>query len=134
MGSAQVGVTAPDLVVVSPGVQVIADYDEPIFFSDNYYWRNTGGTWYRSTNYSGGWGRVEVAPVAIRSIERPAAYVHYHGEARASAPARGPEVRDHRDDERKEERKDERKEEHNERKEEHNERKDEHKDKQHGHK
>ena len=99
MGSAQVGVAAPDLVVVSPGVQVIADYDEPIFFSDNYYWRNTDGAWYRSTSYSGGWGRVEVAPVAIRSIERPAAYVHYHGEARVTTPARAPEVRDHREGE-----------------------------------
>jgi hypothetical protein len=27
--------TVPDLVVISPGVQVIADYDEPIFYSGN---------------------------------------------------------------------------------------------------
>src|SRR5205823_13483946 len=75
MGSAQFGATAdvsaPDLVVVSPGVQVIADYDEPIFFSDSYYWRQDGGVWFRSTSHTGGWARVEVAPVAIRSIERP---------------------------------------------------------------
>ena len=110
MGSAQFGATAdvsaPDLVVVSPGVQVIADYDEPIFFSDSYYWRQDGGVWFRSTSHTGGWARVEVAPVAIRSIERPAAYVHYHGEARATAVQRGPEVRDHREerhDERNEE-------------------------------
>ena len=68
----------PDLVEVSPGVQVIADYDEPIFYSDSYYWRQDGGVWFRSTSHTGGWARVEVAPVAIRSIERPAAYVHYH--------------------------------------------------------
>ena len=106
MGSAQFGATAdvsaPDLVVVSPGVQVIADYDEPIFFSDSYYWRQDGGVWFRSTSHTGGWARVEVAPVAIRSIERPAAYVHYHGEARATAVQRGPEVRDHREERREE--------------------------------
>jgi hypothetical protein len=76
-------VAAPELVVISPGVQVIADLDEPIFYSDNYYWRNQGGSWYRSTSHTRGWARVEVAPVAIRSIDRPSAYVHYRGEAHA---------------------------------------------------
>jgi hypothetical protein len=95
-------VTAPDLVVISPGVQVIADLDEPIFYSGNYYWRNQGGFWYRSTSHTRGWARVEVAPVEIRTIERPSAYVHYHGEARAhvSSERRDPVpaavVRDHR--------------------------------------
>src|SRR3954468_12931379 len=75
--------TTPELVVVSPGVQVIADLDEPIFYSNNYYWRNQGGYWYRSQYHTRGWARVEAAPVEIRAIERPAAYIHYHGEARA---------------------------------------------------
>jgi hypothetical protein len=96
-------VAAPDLVVISPGVQVIADLDEPIFYSGNYYWRNQGGFWYRSTSHTRGWARVEVAPVEIRTIERPSAYVHYHGAARAqiSGERRGPPpvavVRDHRE-------------------------------------
>ncbi|HEX3759146.1 MAG TPA: hypothetical protein VHW23_10585 [Kofleriaceae bacterium] len=95
--------TAPDLVVISPGVQVIADLDEPIFYSGNYYWRNQGGFWYRSTSHASGWARVGVAPVEIRTIERPSAYVHYHGEARAqvSGASRGPApavVRDHREE------------------------------------
>ena len=34
---------------------MIADYNEPIFYSDGYYWRNNGGTWYRSSYYTGGW-------------------------------------------------------------------------------
>ena len=29
----------PDLVYAAPGVQVIADYNEPIFYSDGFYWR-----------------------------------------------------------------------------------------------
>jgi hypothetical protein len=44
---------------------------------------------------------VQVAPVEIRGIARPAAYVHYHGEARATVVedhrAPPPEVRDHRE-------------------------------------
>jgi hypothetical protein len=97
-------VAAPDLVVISPGVQVIADLDEPIFYSGNYYWRNQGGFWYRSSSHTRGWARVEVAPVEIRAIERPSAYVHYHGEARArvSGERRGPVpppvARDHREE------------------------------------
>jgi hypothetical protein len=76
--------TTPDLVVVRPGVQVIADLDEPIFYSGNYYWRNEGGFWYRSTSHTRGWVRVEDAPVEIRTIDRPSVDIHYHGEARAS--------------------------------------------------
>jgi hypothetical protein len=87
-------VTTPDLVYVGPDVQVIADYDEPIFYSDSYYWRNDGGIWYRSRNYRGGWGRYDNAPVAIRRIDRPTAYVHYRGTSNASG---GVQVRDHRE-------------------------------------
>ncbi len=86
-GSASV--SAPDLVFVSPGVQVIADYDEPIFYSDSYYWRAEGNVWYRSSSYTGGWARFDVVPVGIRRIERPTAYIHYHGEVRANANANG---------------------------------------------
>jgi hypothetical protein len=66
----------PDLVTVSPGVQVIADYDEPIFYSDGFYWRYAGGVWYRSTYYTGGWVYAR-PPVAVMRIDRPYAYTHY---------------------------------------------------------
>ncbi|HEY3802314.1 MAG TPA: hypothetical protein VGL61_06890 [Kofleriaceae bacterium] len=66
-----------DLVEVSPGVEVLADYDEPIFFADDYYWVNRGGIWYSSTWYGGGWGRAGWVPDHIRGISRPEAYAHY---------------------------------------------------------
>src|SRR3982751_1379158 len=66
----------PDMVYVSPGVQVIADYDEPIFYSDRLYWRYYGGTWYRSPSFTGGWV-VATPPPAVLRIDRPRAYVHY---------------------------------------------------------
>src|SRR5688572_30344081 len=67
-------VYTPDLVYVSPGVQVIADYDEPVFYTDGFYWRFYGGTWYRSSYYSGGWSYAS-PPRRLLSIDRPYAYV-----------------------------------------------------------
>jgi hypothetical protein len=66
----------PDLVYVAPGVQVIADFDEPIFYADGLYWRFYAGTWYRSSQYTGGWAYATPPPVVLR-IERPHTYVHY---------------------------------------------------------
>jgi len=93
----------PELVYVSPGVYVIADYDEPIFYSDNYYWLYRDGYWYRSSYYSGGWVTVSSTPYAIARIDRPHAYVRYRGEGRGGRGAAGAgrmrargDVRDHR--------------------------------------
>src|SRR5262245_54640653 len=67
----------PDLVYVSPGVQVIADYDEPIFIADGYYWRYYDDTWFRSAYYTGGWSYVDSPPVVIARIDRPYRYERY---------------------------------------------------------
>lgn len=91
----------PDLVTVQPGVQVVADYDEPVFFVDGFYWRFNDGYWYRSNNYYAGWYFYERPPVAVLRIERPYVYAHYRPPgyvARANVRYRAPEVisRDHR--------------------------------------
>jgi hypothetical protein len=96
----------PALVEVSPGVQVIADYDEPIFFSDGLYWRSTGGVWYSSRVYNGGWAVNYNAPYAVRGISNPGVYAHYRGGGTAVygrggyngayRGGGGPAVRDHR--------------------------------------
>jgi hypothetical protein len=75
--SAGVSVTTPDLVAVGPGVSVIADYEEPIFYSDGFYWRNYDGYWYRSRSYVDGWAYVYAPPYAISRIDRPYIYRHY---------------------------------------------------------
>jgi hypothetical protein len=108
--SGSYGYADVDMVTVSPGVQVIADYDEPVFYSGGYYWRQSGDIWYRSNNWTGGWG-VYNPPRAVVNIRSPNAYVRYrpHGyverrPARAYRDRqradrnrnRGPEVRDHR--------------------------------------
>ena len=100
--SGEVYATTPDLVTVSPGVQVVADYDEPVFFSDGFYWRYADGYWYRSANYYSGWYYYERPPVAVMRIDRPYAYVHYRPNgyvARRTVRYRPPErivTRDHR--------------------------------------
>ncbi|HEU5058360.1 MAG TPA: hypothetical protein VFU21_17630 [Kofleriaceae bacterium] len=113
-GRARVGATVhaePALVEVSPGVMVIEDYDEPVFYSDGYYWLYSDGVWLRSSYHTGGWVRVRTVPTRIVSIRSPRAYVRYRGRAgvrRTHVRARGGRVihnhpRDgrHRDDDRR---------------------------------
>lgn len=80
---------APGLVAISPGVEVIADYDYPVFYSDGLYWRYDGGSWYQSTYWGGGWGIAYNVPYGVRGITNPGAYTHWRG-------GDGSYVRDHR--------------------------------------
>src|SRR4051812_49819797 len=70
------GYYGPDLVTVSPGVQVIADYDEPIFYSDGYYWRQYGGGWDPASYYTGGRAYAP-PPLASLPIHQAPPHVHY---------------------------------------------------------
>jgi hypothetical protein len=97
-----VAVETPDLVYVGPGVQVIADYDEPIFYADGFYWWFWGTTWYRSSDYTGGW-IVASPPRTIISINphgyrhyRPAGYVRHRHPVPSHKVKRPVVVRDHR--------------------------------------
>ena len=92
-GTVTATTVAPDLVYVSPGVQVVADYDYPIFYADNYYWRFDSGRWYRSSWYTGGWAYAS-PPYVVARIERPHTYRHYRPSGYVS---RRGNVRDHRD-------------------------------------
>lgn len=100
VGETAVGVAysapAPDLVYVSPGVSVIADYDYPVFYASNFYWRYDRGVWYRSRTYRGGWAVSYDVPATVRRIDRPAAYVHYHAARSVAHGSDHRAVRDHR--------------------------------------
>lgn len=73
----------PPLVVVEPGVQVVEDNDEEVFFVDSYYWVRRGPTWYRTRDHHGGWVVVDgprVPPTLVRLP--PGQYRRYkHGKA-----------------------------------------------------
>ncbi len=101
-GEVHATVTTPNLVYIDSDVRVIEDYGEPIFYADNFYWRQQSGIWFRSPRHTTGWVRVQTAPPAIRRIERPSAYIHYRAKAKV-APRRDDrpytprDSKDHRD-------------------------------------
>lgn len=101
MGEAQISSTGPsgsasvDMVEVNSGVYAVTNYDEPVFFADNYYWRLYGNEWYRSNWYTGGWARA-TPPVAVLRVDRPTRYVHYRPHARDRVVIRDNRGRWHR--------------------------------------
>lgn len=108
----------PPLVEVEPGVRVVRDCDDEVFFTGGWYWHaGPDGTWYRTRSYRGGWVAAprHAVPVAIVRMPR-GQYRHFRGEA----------MREQRHEERRwehEQRKEERHEEKAERREDRNERK-----------
>ena len=80
--------TQPDLAYVSPGVYAVADYNEPVFYTSNLYWRYDNGRWYSSRYHNSGW-RYSTAPRALVTIDRPYAYVRYRPQTRYTVRADG---------------------------------------------
>jgi hypothetical protein len=116
----------PPLVVVRPGVQVVENSDEEVFFVDNRYWVERDGRWYWSRDHRGHWV-VETRRVPVFLVNhRRGEYAHWRREEH--------ERREERHEVRREEREmrhEERREEHREAKREHEERK--HKEREHDH-
>ena len=70
----------PRLVVVEPGIQVVEDHDEEVFFVDNYYWHRRNGRWFRTATHNGGWVLVEPSLVPGRIVSyAPGRFRHWHG-------------------------------------------------------
>jgi len=70
------------LVTVEPGVQVVEDYDEEVFYVDGQYWVRRSDFWYRAGDPHARWSRVEpryVPVVLVRSP--PGRYAHRRGAA-----------------------------------------------------
>jgi hypothetical protein len=70
---------APAMVEVQPGVLVVHDYDEEVFFVEGRYWtRWRDGRWYRANDHRGGWVMADPRRVP-GSIARlpPGQYKHY---------------------------------------------------------
>jgi len=77
---AQIGVAQPDLpdlITVTPDVQVVAAYDEPVFFTGGFYYREMNGGWDRSQSHSSGWSSYNDVPYSVRSIENRHSYRNY---------------------------------------------------------
>jgi hypothetical protein len=93
----EVRVMSAKLVPIAPGVQVVADADEPLFYSQGSYWLYRDGYWFSSKSYRFGYTRVEykAVPVSIRTIDRPELYVQFvrHQQQIAAALAQPPRSR-----------------------------------------
>lgn len=62
-------VVLPQLVVVAPGVQVVPDVDEEVFFVDGFYYARHGDGWYRSKHHRRGWVLVPGHRVPARIVK-----------------------------------------------------------------
>jgi hypothetical protein len=73
--------TAPPVVEVEPGMYVVPDREEEVFFVDGWYWtRWQDGRWYRTRSYRGGWLGVPPTAVPAPLVRVPAGrYRHHHG-------------------------------------------------------
>jgi hypothetical protein len=91
--SGDVRVTSPELVAVSPSIQVVADADEPLFYADGFYWLYRDHTWYRSDQDRSGFARIDpnMIPGDLRSIQQPQVYAHYRRN-QGRIYARGPQM------------------------------------------
>lgn len=69
---------APPLVVVSPGVQVVEDYGDEVFFVDGWYWCRRDTHWFRTRDHRGGWVVVDRRYVPATLVKVPPGhYKHY---------------------------------------------------------
>ena len=78
--------STPELVAMDsdPSVMIVANSEEPVFYSENTYWLYRNQRWYRSSSHRGGWHEADRLPEHVRRIDRPTVYVHVR--PRASAP------------------------------------------------
>ena len=69
----------PPLVVVQPGIQVVENWNEEVFFVGGWYWVRRDGGWYRARSPRASFVWVErrhVPPGLVRIP--PGQYKHYH--------------------------------------------------------
>ena len=69
----------PPMVAVQPGVQVVQDLDEEIFFVNGWYWVRRGDHWYRARDHRRTWlyAHPRFVPPALVQLQ-PGQYRRYH--------------------------------------------------------
>lgn len=80
---------APPLVVVQPGVQVVENQDDEVFFTGGWYWVRRDGRWWRAREPRARFVYVEPRYVPQRLVRiPPGQYRHWrHEEAKAERRA-----------------------------------------------
>lgn len=64
-------VVLPQLVVVSPGIRVVPDVEEEVFYTNGYYWVRHDGGWYRTRDVRRGWYYMEPRRVPPGLVRMP---------------------------------------------------------------
>ncbi len=73
----------PPLVVVQPGIQVVEDYDDEIYFTGGYYWVRRDDRWFRTRDHRGSWVVVDRRGVPGSLVKMPPGqYRKWKGKAR----------------------------------------------------
>jgi hypothetical protein len=90
----------PPLVVVQPGIQVVENWNEEVFFSGGWYWVRRDGGWYRARSPRATFVWVEPRRVPPGLLWRPPGYYRHFHRDRARAEERA--WRDHQRAERRE--------------------------------
>lgn len=73
----------PPLIAIHPGISVVRDLDEEVFYADGYYWARQDAEWYHTRDPHGTWYRVErgrVSPTLARLP--PGRYRNWRGDDR----------------------------------------------------
>lgn len=78
----QIGLpVAPPMVVIQPGVQVVENYPEEVFFTGGWYWARRGPAWYRARRPGVTFVPVETRYVPARLVRLPPGhYKHWRRE------------------------------------------------------
>jgi hypothetical protein len=73
------------LLVVQPGIQVVAGYPEEVFFVGNHYWLRRDEGWYRSVHPRAGFVVVAPSRVPPGLARLPPGHYRNYGKAQAKA-------------------------------------------------
>ena len=81
----------PALVVVQPGVQVVPDYEEEVFYASGGYWLRRGPTWFRAPRPSVAFALVPSArvPIVLAKLPPPGHYKRWKQVPPGHAKAQG---------------------------------------------
>ncbi len=81
--------TRPALVDVQPGVQVLADFHEEVFFTNGWYWLRRDDGWYRAAWPEGTFVYVDWRTVPIVLVDLPPGrYKRWHQAEAEGEPSR----------------------------------------------
>ena len=70
----------PPPVTIRPGVRVVPDLDEEVFYVKGYYWARRDGHWFRARNHRGSWIYVEPRRAPRELVQfAPGQYRHWRG-------------------------------------------------------